>query len=1099
MKAVWGVRLIGVFLLSLLLSFGSASAAVPENPRPVGMGLGGFNYWSSGPFANTMLTATDWLAFGSGEWGSRVFYEGNPQFDENGYPRYLNDGEKLRTLMWPYHAGHIDGGNATLPPRTRTGTGKWVVTWEGNADLRLETGVFLPGDSSGPATGSIVNGRRAYQVGGGDSLGHLVVHAVDAANPVTSIQVWLPDPEAPDTRSLEGRFWHPAFLANLRDMPLNHLRFMDWISTNQSPQRDWADRRPPAHRHQHGVLNRRSPAEGLEWYTDGEGNPVLFPGDRSTGIAWEHIVALANHTGVDPWICVPHLATDAYVRQLARLFRYGSDGVEPYDAPQANPVYPPLDPGLRLWVEQSNEIWSNGNSFPQGNWAQAQADAEGISKAAFNARRASEIWSIFQDVYGGAENLVRVAGIWTGSDVYTDPFLAELDRYGGTLSPAVRPDVIAPTTYFGNGIQDWVYQQALRERDGEEPWFLTPENFSSGGTTRPVSLPRDDPYWSGAAIDQHTEATFREWQHRIFSGASFQGGGPDATGTAGGFSGGLPHTIRSTFGRDLPIVAYEGGPSLYTDSYDGGSPEDDGITRFMIHLNRQPQFAEVYRTHLNLARSKGLDTHTLFVDVSRWGKFGQWGHLEFPDQNPDNSPKWSAVKEWAQDTSGLNPVDAPVGTRPAFQTPGLLPGAVYNQSYEAEIRVSGGEYLDGPTFRVVGSDLARGLQLEPVPGDPMARRLVGAPQAGGWSYLYLRATDDDGDAAWRIFRLFTSGGPGTLLDADFSGPFEPTSSLPASRTHALDDRVNWSGLDVGATYSPSGGSATGDDGTGVGLLQETDALRFFVSQGALSQSDSTLGSAIADDEYWAFTLTPAATPLDLRDTEVVLQWIRYEYHAPRAISVFTSIEGFDGAAALYSTPDFPSPNQPASLELQLPDRPAYAGVTAPVEFRFYFHGSQYGHKAGILGLKVTERLEPGSYAAWAAEQNWNGRSSAPSADANRNGLINFLEYAMDLPAVGPSTAASMLPTIRANQGSLPQGPSIDLEYRVRVGPVDPALQVEGSPNLTEWTVLQPDGANISQSIVDPDPDGDGSAERHRLRVHLPSPYQFFRVLAPATN
>jgi hypothetical protein len=66
-------------------------------------------------------------------------------------------------------------------------------------------------------------------------------------------------------------------------------------------------------------------------------------------------------------------------------------------------------------VEYSNEIWSNGNEFPQGNWAQAQANILGISRAQYNARRFCDVLRIFQEVFEGSERLVRVAAVFTAA------------------------------------------------------------------------------------------------------------------------------------------------------------------------------------------------------------------------------------------------------------------------------------------------------------------------------------------------------------------------------------------------------------------------------------------------------------------------------------------------------------------------------------------------------------------------------------------------------------------------------------------------------------------------------------------------------------
>ena len=75
---------------------------------------------------------------------------------------------------------------------------------------------------------------------------------------------------------------------------------------------------------------------------------------------WEYLVMLANETGADLYITIPVGANDEYLEKLALLLLYGSDGREPYRQPTANPVYPPLNVNLRLYVETDNEIWNWG-------------------------------------------------------------------------------------------------------------------------------------------------------------------------------------------------------------------------------------------------------------------------------------------------------------------------------------------------------------------------------------------------------------------------------------------------------------------------------------------------------------------------------------------------------------------------------------------------------------------------------------------------------------------------------------------------------------------------------------------------------------------
>lgn len=68
------------------------------------------------------------------------------------------------------------------------------------------------------------------------------------------------------------------------------------------------------------------------------------------------MVALCNLTGRNLWINVPHLASDDFVTRLAKLIRFGSDGVNPYDTPQANPRFAPLRSDLHVYPTSVSEL-----------------------------------------------------------------------------------------------------------------------------------------------------------------------------------------------------------------------------------------------------------------------------------------------------------------------------------------------------------------------------------------------------------------------------------------------------------------------------------------------------------------------------------------------------------------------------------------------------------------------------------------------------------------------------------------------------------------------------------------------------------------------
>jgi hypothetical protein len=864
--------------------------------RPAGYHPSQIAYYNAPYFANALYHGGEWYSFTGSEHGTRIDFN-TAQF-ENGYPKFLQAGQKLRAIVFG-----LNIENSYRPPgwpsRATLAKGRIVVTWKGNADVRLPGCRFVAAGSSGAETGSLADGRRTYLcTEPGEATRSIEVHAI--ASPLTEMRVWLDDPA---TGSLEGQLFHPLLVRRIADADWGFIRFMDWGATNASPQQDWGDRRLPSHAFMNGILNPRAPAPGAD-------------GNRETGAAYELMVALCNATGRNLWINVPHLATDDHITRLARLIRFGSDGVNPYDAPQANPVFAPLRSDLRVYVEYSNEIWSGGFSFPQGNWADDQAAGLGLTRPQFNARRFCQSWRIFQQVFGGTSRLVRVAAIFTANDSYSRPFLQEMAAYGPGLNPPVRPDVLAVTTYFGNDIQGFV----------DEKGFTAGKLF-------------DDPYWTSSQFASHLTQAFDEWKRRILAGDSAAGSGPDATALGGGFSASLRTLPNETLGYSLPIVAYEGGPSLYTDDIDGnetngsGVPTDDGVTTFMEAMNRDARIADVYRIHLEIAKSKGLWTHTPYTDTSTWTRFGQWGHLETLDQPPASAPKYALMLEHFARFTTLRHIDAPLGGVPRFSTAAILPAGIAGQFYTADIETAGGD--GARTAEVAGSFLDGGLSLSAPSAGTL--RISGTPSTSRKNFVMARVNDADGDPAWRIFTLETFGGPGTLVQSDFRGA-SPALSLPWTATFVRAPNLTWSGWTLGAGVSPR---------------EAENALAFAVS--APSSGNEPLAQAVADDEYLRATVTPSTPPLDLRGAEIRFTTRRIGFHSPLGYALFTSIGGFAPANALYVSSETDKGNfDEIEHVVTLPSTPAFAAISAPLELRIYAFGAQFdGHATSLTAFKLT--------------------------------------------------------------------------------------------------------------------------------------------------
>ncbi len=155
----------------------------------------------------------------------------------------------------------------------------------------------------------------------------------------------------------EVHLWRPGYATDgsvvfttefLTAMKKFHLiRGMDFVSANSNPSVAWSERTTMDHL---GMV-------------DSHGQP------------WELMVLLANATNKDIWLNVPVKANDDYIKKLAQLLRYGSDGQNPYTSVQANPVYPPLKAGLRVYVEYGNELWNSGPGFYGFGWALDFANA----------------------------------------------------------------------------------------------------------------------------------------------------------------------------------------------------------------------------------------------------------------------------------------------------------------------------------------------------------------------------------------------------------------------------------------------------------------------------------------------------------------------------------------------------------------------------------------------------------------------------------------------------------------------------------------------------------------------------------------------------
>ncbi|MEB3174238.1 MAG: cellulose-binding protein, partial [Cyanobacteriota bacterium] len=189
--------------------------------------------------------------------------------------------------------------------------GKYLVLYDGEGTLTYQGDAVKLEAESQP-------GREVLMVTPSNRGITLGIAATNPANYIRNIRV-IP---AGAEKTYQSQPFNPEYLQRLK--PFTALRFMDWMETNNSKQITWQDRPTP---------------QSATW--------------MKKGVPVEVMVRMANALGADPWFCMPHQATDDYVRNFALYVKQH------------------LNPNLKVYVEYSNEVW-NGQ-FEQHKWVKAQA------------------------------------------------------------------------------------------------------------------------------------------------------------------------------------------------------------------------------------------------------------------------------------------------------------------------------------------------------------------------------------------------------------------------------------------------------------------------------------------------------------------------------------------------------------------------------------------------------------------------------------------------------------------------------------------------------------------------------------------------------
>jgi hypothetical protein len=380
-----------------------------QNPQmnvnsPLGINLSGITYWSSQlPLIDYFKSSSNWITQCTetdpgckGEWDTEE--KDLLNLDENGWVKSLPAPEeppkytRISTLLL-----------RDLP--NRYPSGQYIVLYEGEGEITYGLSAQKNQAASTP-------GRDVIDVDsskpGGILMTLIATDPNKTGNYIRNLKVIYSEDES---LYQKGEIFNQEFIKKI--YKFRSLRFMDWMGTNHSQQKEWKNR----------------PKPDIASY-------------NIKGVPLEVMVALSNQVKADPWFNMPHLATDEYMRNFAKSIKQS------------------LDPNLNVYVEFSNEVWNW--QFKQTHYAleEGQKRWGQDKKDAFRqwyGMRTAQMCDIWKDVFAAQKDRVTCVIAtqvgWKGSenDILECPYwVAE----GNKACYQHGIGAYAITGYFGASLGD---------------------------------------------------------------------------------------------------------------------------------------------------------------------------------------------------------------------------------------------------------------------------------------------------------------------------------------------------------------------------------------------------------------------------------------------------------------------------------------------------------------------------------------------------------------------------------------------------------------------------------------------------------------------
>ncbi|MEK0424040.1 MAG: hypothetical protein RJB11_131 [Planctomycetota bacterium] len=505
----------------------------------IGMNVETVVDWSSAwTFTDAFKTSRPWISHAYNTvTGVKEWEGGGPvQIDSKGWPKSLSQWRNAQGQLIQQHLGTLmfrDIGSA-YP------TGVYRAEWLGSGTVNwgFAATVLEQGKTAGGKNYALLN-----VIPNTDGI-YMEIASMSSSEPIRDVHVWMPDALG---KNFSGQIWepgssfspfHPQFLEKLS--PFKTIRFMDWAETNLSDIQTWSDRKT------YDYATQQS-------------------GDFHNGIAIEYMIQLCNDLDADAWFNMPHAADDTFVRNFATLVR------------------DTLEPGRKVYIEWSNELWNFGWGFEASDWVTGQLSLPqnaylNWDRWALVGREARRDFDIWTEVFAGQEQ--RLTRVVAGQEA--NSWIAEQIA----MNMAGHFDAISCAAY-------------MYVSDNDRNTF----NRSTTAAQVIDSVKRNLPTALGWLRDHKN----------------------------------LADRLSASMKRPIRFVAYEGGPHL--DSQ-GGVYE-----QAFFEAGNSPGMYDLYKQLIDGANANGLGLfmHYSFTGGLYPSSVGSFGALQSMTQSTSTAPKYRAL------------------------------------------------------------------------------------------------------------------------------------------------------------------------------------------------------------------------------------------------------------------------------------------------------------------------------------------------------------------------------------------------------------------------------------------------------------------------